>query len=465
MRRYGLILFLLLSQTGLFGQFAFLNYYPFQDWHSNTVGVHILKDGGYMLSGQSVHHYPYSHNARLDSVGNIIWEKDNRLLGIEYKYDEASFNGELFFDGGYTTDSPFQDYGDAYLFCYDLDGNLKWTNTLNFGFNNTLKRLTVSPDSFVVGLGIYEEQDSLRKSFIVKYDFEGNQVWTKLLNDTSSVYASDIQALPNGEFILSVARGEDYVIDHIPQLLHLDRNGNVVSKRNYSGVFDWDPFQEISLCSSGKLLCVGSDSVLRILDIQGNLLNSMHEGPLRDVFEMNDGSIMTYGSFYPQPENSFWIRKRDANLEEIWYHEYRLDSTSIVWIGDIEEATSGDLVISGSISNGVIFDETAILIRTDCEGNLIHSQACQPLHVIHEYALWPNPATNQAAISIPKELREKKHSLKVFDNLGRLIHSQNAEPHAGRMFLDVESFLPGVYYIDVQAENEKASIFKLVVSR
>ena len=461
MRRYSLVLFLLFSQTGLFGQFSFIKHYPFHDWHSNIVGIHILNDGGYMLSGQSVHHYPYSHNARLDSDGKIIWEKDIRLLGIEYKIDAATDHGKFFFESGYTSGSPFQDWGDAYLTCHDIDGQTLWTKIIDVANTDILRRLSVSSNGDVWGIGAYVEVDSFNKSFVVKYDIEGNLLWQKKFDDSASVVPSDILSMPNGDTFCGISRGANSSRDHVPQLLRLDRDGNIILKRSYQTELGWDPFHSMSLLSNGNILCTGRDSTMREFNQVGDLIRSNFEGDLRNAFELIDGNILCFGNNIS--DGSFWVKKRNTDWKEVWFHKYSFDGN--VWIYDVKETDSGDLVMAGSISNGVIFDETAILIRTDCEGNLIHSQACQPLHVIHEYALWPNPATNQAAISIPKELREKKHSMKVFDNLGRLIHSQDAEPHAGRMFLDVESFLPGVYYVDVQAENEKASIFKLVVSR
>lgn len=464
LKRPILLLSFLLFQLGVFAQHSFLQNYPTSDY-SFGFGVSLLEDGGYVLSGAASIYPQYCRNLRLDSIGNVKWASEFRFLGIDFKYDAADYKGEIFFDCGYTSNTSFQDSSDAYLLCYDLNGQELWRKIIDVGLGDHLKNLTVSQDGFVFGLGSSNDLDST-KVFIDKFDLNGNLIWQKIEADSRDVLASNILALPNGDVIVSTSHDINQTGIRTPRLQRLDGNGNLVWTRDYPGL-SYHSFQELALRQNGDLLSAGGDSIIRIISQQGDILSSSPGDVAYGILELQDGSILSFGNYEVSLNRFAWIRKLDANLNEVWYKKFDASTPpfKIWWFSDIKETASGDLVITGAVSgSNSTLDGAAVLIRTDCEGNLIHSQACRPKHVLHEYALWPNPATDQAAISIPLELREKAHSVKVFDNLGRLIFSENAQAGAGRIFLDLETYAPGIYNVAVQMETEKAKVFRLVVS-
>ena len=250
-------------------------------------------------------------------------------------------------------------------------------------------------------------------------------------------------ALPDGDLLLSTTYGR------VPHLFRIDSAKTILWERVYADMLWREPFMYMHPMSNGNILCVGRDSTLRELSPNGDILRSAEEnGTLAHAFQTADGGIIAYGTL--ADGNELYIRKRNPDWSEDWYKIYELPGDN--YINQIIESIEGDLVMVGW--NGTNFFEPTqgLLIRTDCQGNIVDYQVCNP--PVEDYTLWPNPNGGHATLSIPPDFLDKAHAIQVFNALGQSVMEVALPQDAPTVELDAASMEQGVYFLRVWRDGE-----------
>ena len=175
-------------------------------------------DGGYILLGQTYSFsdgLPDSWVLKLDSSGNIIWQKAYE------KVDLVAIQQTR--DGGYVL-GGINGFGDSdvaiLVLKLDSNGNIIWQNNYGGGSEIPLSPPSLqqtSDDGYILAL-MY---------FVLKLDSSGEITWQKTYEEAE--FRSTIQQTSDGGYILAGAAFPLGLYDFGARVLKLDRNGEIPS--------------------------------------------------------------------------------------------------------------------------------------------------------------------------------------------------------------------------------------------
>jgi hypothetical protein len=244
-------------------------------------------DGGYILAGSAlvegsiVHRYSDAWVLKLDSDGNVSWQK---AYGEQGGGDYASTIQQTA-DGGYIvaglTHSFISSYYAAFLMKLDSDGNVSWRKTYRgqSGFDSASTIQQTADGGYIVA-GSTTSDTGYSAALLMKLDESGNIVWQKTYGQQYGVaQIPTIQQTADGGYI--VAGGAPSNPDYIGALvMKLDRDGNVSWQKAYGQQPDADYASTIQQTADGGYIVAGQthyseidywSALLMKLDSDGNV--------------------------------------------------------------------------------------------------------------------------------------------------------------------------------------------------
>lgn len=184
----------------------------------------------------------YAEQAKLvkyDKELNVVFEKTFETDYDSIFYDVASVSDGIIAVGSYVFEEKQLGLNtrDGLLAKYDLDGNLLWSKNYQVLGDTEFKRvLVVSDGIIVVGQSIYENMEIGNHAngggIIVKYDFDGNIIWTNNFGGNKSGIFEDIISVSDGYIVC----GKDAV--NYGMLVKFDSEGNRLWVKNYANTDD-----------------------------------------------------------------------------------------------------------------------------------------------------------------------------------------------------------------------------------
>ena len=179
-----------------------------QIWNRSWGGI--LTDRSNAILGDEtniyVHGYTYNHGGndkfiliKWDKDGNQIWNKSWGYPGRQYNY----FNS-MASDGTYLyTNGHSQKYGEYFQIAvikWDKEGNQIWNRTWGEEKAENSNSIWCSQEGIYVSGGRYGyENSSLNGKVLVKWDFDGNQIWNRTWK-----YGEILSLWDDGEFVYGV---------------------------------------------------------------------------------------------------------------------------------------------------------------------------------------------------------------------------------------------------------------------
>lgn len=236
-------------------------------------------DGGYVAVGysNSYDNDMYGLNkgyydaiiVKYDNNGNIIWKKSFGGYNNDYYYSVIEDT-----DGGYIavgeSSSPDSDMNglnkggtDAIYVKYDQNGKIVWKKTFGGTSDDMFYGLVKTTDGGFIAVGKSYSNDNdlvgLKNwwnyfdSVIVKFDDNGEKVWTKAVNGSNNTY---------NEYFNSVIKTSDnnyvtvgYMSDNAT-ILKFDNEGNILWQQ-YFGGSNIDNFNSVVETPNGDYIAVG----------------------------------------------------------------------------------------------------------------------------------------------------------------------------------------------------------------
>lgn len=198
---------------------------------------------------------------KLDNEGNIIFE-------IQYdKGFSSTFTSVLVLDdsyivagsGEYSKEQQENGLRDAFLIKYDKKGNKVWEKYYGVLANTRFNKLIKVDDGLVViGQSLYENMEvgnhTTGGGIIVKYDFDGNEVWHNNHGGNKSGNFNGIVEV-DGNFYVAGKDGADSA-----NIVKFNSKGEYLWHENYSYT-DGVGFQDL-VYHNDKLYVVGSKKIL-----------------------------------------------------------------------------------------------------------------------------------------------------------------------------------------------------------
>jgi len=199
----------------------------------------------------------------------VKYDKDGNVI-FEVQYDKgfsSTFTSVLVEEDGYiatgsgeySEEQQKNNLRDAFLIKYDLDGNKVWEKyygvLANTRFNKAIK---ISDGYVVIGQSLYENMEvgnhTTGGGIIVKYDFDGNEIWHNNHGGNKSGNFNGIVEV-DGNFYVAGKDGMDS-----GNIVKFNSSGEYLWHKNYSYT-DNDGLQDI-VYNDNKLYVVGSKKIL-----------------------------------------------------------------------------------------------------------------------------------------------------------------------------------------------------------
>ncbi|MEE9270600.1 MAG: Ig-like domain-containing protein [Candidatus Krumholzibacteria bacterium] len=243
---------------------------------------------------------------KYDAGGTVLWtdqfgsSADDEATGISSDGSSVYVTG--FTLGTLPGETSAGGY-DAFVRKYDLAGTVIWTR--QFGTAGTDKAFAISADAsgiYVTGStdGVLPGQSGLglRDSYVRKYDSDGNEIWTRQFGSSSVDDAFAIACDPSGLFVTGstygALPGESNLGDLDAYVVKYDVNGNELWTRQF-GTNLKDEACAISLDPSGvntsgyttgtlpgEMNLGGEDAFLQKYDLDGNEIWTRQFGTASD---------------------------------------------------------------------------------------------------------------------------------------------------------------------------------------
>ena len=477
---------------------------------TSETGSHItlLPNGNYLVIGGFIHDELWTQGLvtlLLDNEGNLL----ERKLFIDSMYIYyPGYNFSLLMDGdgnrvifsGIDNRTVIHDdeYAhSAFMIKINADGDTLWTRHYG-GWDDDEGMggwgLTETGNGNYLGVGRTWRYDQAGKDniFLLMTDTAGNVLMEHTYGIGESLVGTTITATTDGGFLLGGGSREIEALWHWDTyLVKIDSLGNEV----------WDsiwgtPYQD---CRAG-IVRLKSQTGYRLLSCEGGdmfgddlfyyaakLDENLQEvwrydfsldNPttlISNMVELKDGSFIISGSKIDADLNQYigTLYLLSANGELIWQKEYY--SNLIGWnsLYDVEPTPDGGFVATGVAMGQDVIDNqeepNIWVIKTDCEGNLEWSNACNPI------GMEENAPPQREYLSVRQGggLLEVgvgwlpgggSGRLLLYDAAGRLLWEQTTAGQAAHSF-NLSGMAAGVYFVRLVSEQGEGLQTKKVLVR
>lgn len=364
--------------------------------------VLLADDGGFFIVGNT---YELGRGGdicliRSDSAHQILWTKTYGGDGYDMGYSMIQTNDGCLAIAGQTSSTDAKGK-DAYLIKVDQNGNELWSKmfggpldevifvvrqTADGGYiliGNIVDPHDIVADASAAGYGGYDGRSSI---FLVKTDYEGNEVWSRVHDlKTNVINTRGLPTLDGGYLMMST-------ITYFPDsnddtyLLRVDKEGNQVWSRTWKQ--GRIAGQDLIRTSDGNYLvsCLYSDPddknrlkgdhLFVKIDPEGNEIwrSSFGDPKMIDygmvLTETKDGGYVAAGNYERNLTSrieDISLVKLDKNGQLLW--QKIIDTATHNMLATILQLPDRGYVIAGStIAKDDRFD--IFLIETDHEGNV-----------------------------------------------------------------------------------------------
>jgi hypothetical protein len=508
-------LFCIFSVNLLFAQITFKKTYGGASGDAAFSAKQTI-DGGYILAGLTTSFGAGQNDIyiiKTDSFGDLLWTK---TFGSSV-YEGAS-EVQQTTDGGYIIAGGGEVGLGAYLIRIDSIGGPLWTKIYSIsGATCGASSVKQTADGGFIFAGVIDSNSGTGVPpyypFLLKTDFNGNLVWTKIFSDQDS-QPVDVHQTIDGEYILSGSYYNQLTGHDDFYLIKTDTIGNLVWAKTYGGTGDDICLSSKQTSDGGYILAGvttsfgwgGVDVYLVKTDANGDTLwtktlgTGNYENATCIQQTTDNGYIITGNS-----GSNAYLLKTDTVGNPLWS---KLFSTSQDNPRSVGQTTDGGYMLAG-YAEIVVWVDGLYLTKTDSLGNsgcneinmltLTSSPATQvttpvvtvtsggninplllqwgnggtvttlcasvgiqsaipnPKSVI---TISPNPSDEFAIINLEFKFGDE---INVIDMLGKTIFRKTVEPPTSNFQLQTSNFPNGIYFVKIN-NGEKVYGRKMVVS-
>jgi uncharacterized delta-60 repeat protein len=242
-----------------------------------------LPDGGVAIAGNTNSKGAGKSDIwviRLDSDGNIVWDKTFGGGGSEFSRAIATLPGGGLIVAG-STDSKGAGKSDVWVIRLDANGDMLWDKTFGGAASDTASDITVLPDGGIAVAGNTKSKGAGEDDvWVIRLDADGDTLWDKTVGSANIDIANAIEPVTGGGFTV-VGRTSAKAPGKFDALVvRLDAKGNRLWAKILGGA-EWDTANAITTFSDGGSIVAGnteskgaggSDVWVIRLDSDGNIL-------------------------------------------------------------------------------------------------------------------------------------------------------------------------------------------------
>jgi hypothetical protein len=339
--------------------------------------VQMAQNGGYIIVGSAYLNSssPVVYLLKTNNQGDEQWSK--AIAGPIYG-EGYDINGT--YDGGYIITGWFTG-SSLGLLKTDIYGNTEWCESFIGNGNSYGYRVSCTTNGYIIAVGATGFTAGYTGNvYLIKTTWQGDLVWSNIINCGGNDYAQDLLITANGSCIIA-GYSVSPELDFTPFLVKTDNQGNKQWQQNFAdGVIS-----SVQFAPDGGYILAGytpsqtyeiNDIYLIKTDSEGNQQWQRTPGSGFDelgkcvlVTSNGDYIIMGKGS-----SNSILLIKTDSQGNEIWEKYYGGEG---IYNGcDLQLTSDGGYIITGwaqqiADENGLMTEPMIYLLKTDSEGNEI----------------------------------------------------------------------------------------------
>jgi len=384
----------------------------------------------------------------------------------------------------------------------DNEGNQEWVKeyTDSLTIQDLYTDIIEVPDGYLI-IGHKAKLDFWVDGFVMKIDYEGNQLWQKYYgeNNERSDYFEDIIKINDNEYVIGGSKrpatgarwqdynpnirifgidslgnelwsweGEDTLEEMWMRGIHQDTDGNWVYG-TVEGEFTFDG----ALRRQGKLVKRDADFNL----IYSKTYDEMESD--RDYFNrvisLNNEDWLALGTNYEAEASGTalhgWMLRLDENGDSLWTRKDKVfpDSTFFTnqYLHSAVELSSGSIIAAGYYEAD-FQPSQGILIKVN-ESGCIDTTGCVPLVTSIEeeqesvqIEVYPNPAIDQVTIEVSGIDVEQVY-FTCYDLLGKQLLRSSIS--GMRQEVSVEQLLSGIYIYQISTASGVLESGKIIVTK
>ncbi len=443
----------------------------------------------YVLGGTTSNDGDISYNhglgdvwlVKMDSVGNIIWEKTYGGSGGETGH-RILFNDENGFyilartgsDDGDISYNPFPNSTCFWILKIDFDGNIIWEKVVGGNGADEMWTGTIASDGGVIALGYSGSEYGdvsinygLYDIWMIKLNREGEIEWDFTMGTDSQDYGYAIIQTSDGGYLVGgsskLTGGGNLDCESQGQadgvLVKLDADRNIEWQNCYGGS-GYDLIWEIIELIDGYIFVGGAGSndgdisgyhgggdiwVVRI-DIVGNIVWQKCLGGSRSeyantIYKTDDDGFIIVGSTrsndgdvngnssISEYDYDIWFVKLNSEGELLYQHCFGGEGSEIIQFGVVKQSDT-DYVIAGTTNYGPSFDVGCapyggILDRDFWVFEIMMDDTTSvitPQVDAGEIKIYPNPATTELWLQLPENLPLAQAQIELYGPTGKLLY-------------------------------------------
>lgn len=205
-------------------------------------------DGGYIIVGKSISFGAVNNDVYLvktDALGNMVWQKTYGGINTDYGYDvDVTTNGYIITG---MTSSSGAGSGDVWLIRTDLNGDTIWTKTFGGAELDCGNSIKVTDDNGYIIAGYTYSFGRGSDVYLVKTDSNGDTLWTKTYGTGAYDIGNMVRQTTDNGYIVVGGNGNVYIIK-------IDNLGNLVWEKTYGSTHTDYGYGVEQLSGSGYLI-------------------------------------------------------------------------------------------------------------------------------------------------------------------------------------------------------------------
>ena len=232
--------------------------YGLPNIHESANGLIQTADNGYAMIGTSLNYSGTNdiYFVRTNSSGIKLWDKY-----IDSGYVDGGNSLVESQDGGFLLTGTTRDLSgndDLWILKLNATGDLQWNRSLSVpNFSMLPGSLINVSDGYVIGGVAYSKTQVHQQVWVMKFDFNGNQIWNTTFGNSQSndFFGGMVQTSDLGFAVL--ARSSDNPIGQGIWLIKLNSTGQIVWDSKYAGL----AAEAIKEYQDGGLIIAGSGTI------------------------------------------------------------------------------------------------------------------------------------------------------------------------------------------------------------
>ena len=347
-----------------------------------------------------------SWTIKTDALGNIQWSQTFGGTG-----DDVGEDGIQTSDGNYAVTGIVRTVywgGNAFIIKYNSNGDILWTKIYDQFPDEIGMRIVEDNDGgFVVACAATTSNIGTEDILVFKVNSSGEMIWSKKIGGTGNEEAYGLLKTTDGNFIVAGFSTSFGSGDEDAYIVKLNSSGSQIWSRNYGGLSN-DRAESVTATQDGGLMVTG------------------YTGSFGD-------------------SSAVLLFKTDANGNLIWLKTFGNDNyiKAGAWI---VSCSDGGYAIAGSKQRIGTNDADLYLLKTDHNGN-ISTGIVEPEASLSGLIIYPDPAVSYINLSFDNHLVNPE--IEIFDSEGKIVLRVKNQTK-----INVEDLPAGLYCLKLKDGSE-----------